>query len=107
MSQIVEVSDDSFNSAVLNSSMPVLVEFGADWSAPCRQVLSALEELSLQYHGRFLIAKIDTDKNIGTSQRYSIKQLPVLIVFKNGQVCETVSGVRSKTQLEALLNKNL
>ena len=48
MAQVIEVSDDSFNSVVLNSSMPVLVEFGADWSAPCRQVLSALEELALQ-----------------------------------------------------------
>ena len=107
MSGIMKISDESFGSAVLGCKLPVLVEFGAEWSASCNQAYSVLEELAPEYEGRFVFAWMDADQNVQAFQRYSIKQMPVLLLFKNGQVKYTVSGVWSKKQLKVLLDQNL
>ena len=84
MNKLIEVNDDTFNSEVMNSELPVLVDFSAVWCGPCKQLAPTLEALAKEYSGKFKIAKVDVDKNNQVTQRYKIMNLPTLMVFKKG-----------------------
>ena len=104
---IAHVSDKSFQSDVIESGVPVLVDFWAEWCSPCKMIGPILEELAPEYEGRVNIAKIDVDANPKTPQQYGIRSIPTLILFKNGVVEAQQVGAVSKKQLAEFLEKNL
>lgn len=85
MNKLIEVNDDTFNSEVMNSELPVLVDFSAVWCGPCKQLAPTLEALAEEYSGKFKIAKVDVDNNNQVTQRYKIMHLPTLMVFKRAK----------------------
>ena len=99
------VNEQSFEQEVLQSDRPVLVDFYADWCGPCQVIKPVLEELAKEYEGRVDVRKVDVDQNQGLAQRYGVRSIPTLLVFKGGQAQETVVGLRSKTQLAEILDR--
>jgi thioredoxin 1 len=102
---VVSIGDGEFQREVLESSQPVLVDFWATWCAPCRAIAPALEELAGQYKGRVRVAKVNIDDNQDTPQRYGIRSIPTLLLFKGGQVVEQIVGAVPKARLEEALKK--
>ena len=102
---ISHVSDDTFEQEVLQSNMPVLVDFWADWCAPCKAIAPILEELAGEYADRLKIAKLNVDENRESAGRYGVRGIPTLIVFKNGNVEETRVGALNKSQLTAFIDQ--
>ncbi|MEJ2059919.1 MAG: thioredoxin TrxA [Gammaproteobacteria bacterium] len=105
--QIAYVTDDSFEQDVLNSSVPVLVDYWAEWCGPCKMIAPILDEISEEYAGRIQIAKLNIDENPATPPKYGIRGIPTLMLFKNGQVEATKVGALSKSQLTAFLDQNI
>ena len=99
MMSITHVSDASFDSDVLNASSPVLVDFWAEWCAPCKQIAPALEEIARDLEGRLNIAKVNIDDNPSTPSKYGVRGIPTLILFKDGQVAATKVGTLPKNKL--------
>jgi thioredoxin 1 len=104
---IVHVSDASFESEVLKSSLPVLVDFWAEWCGPCKAIAPVIDEVARQYAGRLKVCKMDVDANGETPARYSIRGIPTLMIFANGNAEATKVGAVSKTQLAAFIDSNI
>ncbi|MBI3150462.1 MAG: thioredoxin TrxA [Betaproteobacteria bacterium] len=108
MSQnIVHVSDGSFDAEVLQSQVPVLVDYWAEWCGPCKMIAPILDEVAKEYSGRLKVAKLDIDSNQATPTKYGIRGIPTLMLFKNGQVEAQKVGALSKSQLAAFIDSNL
>ena len=107
MADIQHVSDDSFESDVLNSEVPVLVDYWAEWCGPCKVIAPVLEEIATEYDGKMKVCKLDIDANGETPPRYGIRGIPTLMLFKNGNVEATKVGALSKSQLTAFLDSNI
>ena len=97
--KIVHVSDATFDAEVLNSDIPVLVDFWAEWCGPCKMIAPVLDEIADEYAGKLKICKVDVDSNPDIPPKFGIRGIPTLIVFKNGAVEATKVGALSKTQL--------
>jgi len=93
------VTDASFEADVLKANEPVLVDFWAEWCGPCKMIAPALEELAKDMAGRVTVAKVNIDENPQTPQRYGVRGIPTLILFKGGQVAATKIGALPKSQL--------
>ena len=104
---IVEFTDLNFEQEVLKSDKPVLVDFWAEWCAPCRMIAPAVEAISEQYSDRAKVGKLNVDQNLTVTSRYGIRGIPTLLLFKSGQIQEQVVGVTSKDNLVKLLEKHL
>lgn len=100
-----EVTDSTFDTTVLQSSLPVLVDFWAPWCGPCRALGPVIDELSHEYEGKVTILKMNVDENPSTPGKYGIRAIPTMILFKNGQVVEQVTGAVSKSSLKDLLQQ--
>lgn len=105
MSLAKEISDSEFQSYVLNSSLPVLVDFWAPWCGPCRAVAPILEEIAKEYATTLRVAKLNVDENTQTAQQYAVRSIPTLLLFKDGKVLEQVIGSLPKAKLEELVKK--
>ncbi len=99
------VTDGDFDSLVLRSSIPVLVDFWAPWCGPCRALGPVIDELSGEYEGKVSIVKMNVDENPSTPGKYAIRAIPTMILFKNGQVVEQMTGALSKGSLKDILDK--
>ncbi|MEJ5375275.1 MAG: thioredoxin [bacterium] len=104
---LTELSDASFETEILNSTTPVLVDFWAPWCGPCRVVGPIVEELAKEYQGRIKVAKMNVDNNPVTPGKYGIRGIPTLILFKNGEAVDQIVGAVPKGQIEAMLQKAL
>ena len=105
--QIVHTSDATFETDVLKSPEPVLLDFWAEWCGPCKMIAPILDEIATEYHDRLRIAKLDIDSNPQTPPRFGIRGIPTLILFKNGTVEAQKVGALSKSQLASFLEQNL
>ena len=99
MGKPVVLTDDNFKSEVLDSKVPVLVDFWAEWCGPCKQIAPLIEELARTYDGKLKIGKVDVDTNNQTSLNYMIRSIPSLLFFKNGKVVDQIVGAVPKLQL--------
>ena len=99
----LKITKENFEEAVLQSQLPVLVDFWATWCGPCRMLAPILEELAEEYAGTAVIGKVNVDEEPELANRFGITSIPTLLLFKNGQVSATSVGFRPKEQLEALL----
>jgi thioredoxin len=104
---ILEFSDQNFEQEVLKSDKPVLVDFWAEWCAPCRMMTSVVEALAGEYAGRAKVGKLNVDENGSVSSRYNIRSIPTVLIFKNGEIKDQLVGTTSKDNLAKLLDKNL
>lgn len=101
------VNDKDFDSVVLQSSIPVLVDFWAPWCGPCRAVGPVVEELAAEYAGKALVVKMNVDENPSTPGKYGIRAIPTLILFKKGEVIDQVTGAGTKSNLKAMIDRAL
>jgi len=106
-SDIVYVTDESFEEDVLKSEIPVLVDYWAEWCGPCKMIAPILEEVVGEYAGRLKIAKLNIDENSATPPKFGIRGIPTLMIFKDGDVEATKVGALSKSQLTAFIDSNL
>ena len=104
---IVYLTDESFQTEVLDSSEPVLVDYWADWCGPCKMIAPILTEIASEYQGKIKVAKLNIDENPQTPPKYGIRGIPTLMLFKNGNVEATKVGALSKSQLTAFIDTNL
>jgi thioredoxin 1 len=107
MADLLQVTDETFEAEIMKSDLPAMVDFWAEWCGPCRMVGPAVEELAKQYKGKIKIAKMDVDKNRQTPGKFGIRNIPTLILFKGGQVAQTIIGAQPKTYIEGELKKLL
>jgi thioredoxin 1 len=103
----VAITDDSFEADVLNSDIPVVVDYWAEWCGPCKMIGPILEELASEFGDKVKIAKLNIDENQSTPPKYGIRGIPTLMIFKNGEVADQKVGAMSKSQLEAFIQENI
>jgi thioredoxin 1 len=104
---LVEFTDQNFDEQVLKSDKPVLVDFWATWCGPCRAISPTVEAVAAEYADRTKVGKVNVDENMNVTSRYRITGIPALLLFKNGQVAEQLTGVQSKDALVKMLERHL
>ena len=105
--QIIHTSDDSFEQEVLQSQLPVLVDYWAEWCGPCKMIAPVLDAIAAEYAGKVTIVKINIDDNPLTPQHYGVRGIPTLMLFKDGEVEATKVGALTKVELAKFLDSNL
>ena len=104
---IQHVTDDTFETEVLQAQSPVLVDYWAEWCGPCKAIAPTLEEVAKEYSGKLKVAKVNVDENQDVPRKYGIRGIPTLMLFKNGNIEATKVGALSKSQLTAFLDSNI
>ena len=107
MSNAIDISDDNFDSEVLKSDKPVLIDFWAEWCGPCKFLVPVIDEVAEDYSDRVKFVKLNIDNNPSNTQKFGIRGIPTLLLFKNGEKIDTSVGVLSKSELASFLDKNL
>ncbi len=107
MAEIVEVTDQNFEDEVLKSDKPAIIDFWAEWCAPCRQIAPIIKQLADQYGDQVKIVKMDIDSNPSTPGQYGVRAIPTVLAFKDGQVAQQLQGARPKADFEAMVDKLL
>ena len=95
----VEITDENFESEVINSDKPVLIDFWAVWCGPCKAIAPIVEELSVEYEGKIKVGKLNVDDNQQTSIRFGVRSIPTLLIFKNGKLADTIIGAVPKSNI--------
>ena len=106
-SAVKQISDSDFDSAVLKSPTPVLIDFWAPWCGPCRIVGPVVDELSSEYQGKVAMVKINVDENPMVAQQLGVSSIPTLMIFKGGQLADRVLGALPKAELKKFIERNL
>jgi thioredoxin 1 len=101
---VKELTDTNFESEVIESNTPVLVDFWADWCGPCKMLTPTIEKIANEYAGRVKVGKVDTDSNREVSMKYGISAIPTVILFKNGQVAQKFVGLRGEKDFKEALD---
>ncbi len=104
MANVVEFTDSNFESEVLSSEVPVLVDFTAVWCGPCKAIAPTIEKLAGEYEGRIKIGKLDIDNNPGVPTKYHVRAVPTLMLFQGGQVKDQLMGAANKKKIEGMFN---
>lgn len=104
---IINVSDSNFDSIILKSELPTLVDFWASWCAPCKAIAPVVDEMATQYNGKVRVAKMNVDDNPATPGKYGVRGIPTLILFKNGKIVDQLVGAVPKSQIKELIDKAL
>lgn len=107
MSGVLSVEEANFDEEVLKSSLPVLVDYWAEWCAPCRMIGPIVDDLSKEYEGKAKIFKLDVDKAPGIAVRYAVTSIPTLIIYKDGQPVEKTVGAISKNKIKGMIDSVL
>ena len=101
---IIHVVDSTFEEEVLKSNLPVMVDYWAEWCGPCKMIAPILDEIADEYNGKLTVAKLNIDENQETPQKYAVRGIPTLMIFKDGEVAATKVGAVSKSQLSAFID---
>ncbi len=104
MAKPIEVTDSTFQAQVMESALPVIVDFWATWCPPCRMIAPFLEQIAGEYEGKALVCKVDVDNNQALAQRFSVRSIPTILFVKGGEVRDQVVGALPKDQIAARLN---
>ena len=104
---VIDITDDNFETEVLKSDLPVLVDFWAEWCGPCKVLGPIIDKVAPEYDGKIKFTKLNIDQNPATAPNYQIRGIPTVLIFKNGELKATSVGVLSKTELNKLLDENL
>ena len=107
MSSVLEVSTGNFDEEVLNSDVPVMVDFWAEWCGPCRMIAPMIEELASEYDGKATIGKLDVDNNQESSVKFGVRSIPTLLIFKDGEIVDRHVGAVGKDILAKSIDSNL
>ena len=101
---VQEFTDQNFDTEVLKSDKPVLVDFWAEWCSPCRMLAPTIEKIAADYVGKVKVGKLDTDANRDTAMKYQINAIPTVLVFKNGQLAQRIVGLKQERDFKAVLD---
>jgi thioredoxin 1 len=104
---VLTFTDGGFDQEVLNSDVPVLVDFWAPWCGPCRAIAPVVDVLASEYSGKVKIGKLNVDDNQGTAGRFNVRGIPTLLLFKGGQVVESIVGMAPKDDLKKVIDKHV
>ena len=107
MSEVLEITDETFEKEVLSEKMLTLVDFWATWCGPCRKLAPLIDEIAEEYAGKVKFVKIKADENLKTAQKYSISGVPTLLIFKNGEPVERIVNMVPKSIITSNLNKHI
>jgi len=105
--KVLTLSDENFEAEVIQSSVPVLVDFWATWCAPCKAIAPTIDALAAEFEGKVKVGKVNVDESQATPSKFGVRGIPTVILFKDGKVLDQVVGAVPKSQLEALINKAL
>ncbi len=107
MSNVIDINDANFEAEVINSSIPVVVDFWATWCGPCRKLGPVIDEIAQGYDGKVKFVKVNVEESLETAKKYSISGLPSLLVFNNGEAVERMAGLMPKTTIVSNIEKHL
>jgi len=102
---VIELTDQNFEAEVLNSDVPVLVDFWAEWGMPCKMLTPTIEKLAKDYQGKIKVGKVDTDSNRDTALKYSISNIPTVILFKGGEMSQRFVGLQPEKKFKEALDE--
>jgi len=99
----VEITNLNFDEKVTNNEIPILIDFGAEWCAPCRMLEPTIDAIAVEYKGRAVVGKVDIDSQVELAQKFGVMSIPTLLVFKNGEPVDKVVGVVSKDKIASMI----